>query len=82
MIPTNVPMVGEQITSMIGFRFNPINSNNYSILFEVKTVDSSGVSTYEYYYWTGSALPRSGSRMTFTKVSTAISGEKIVGWDV
>ncbi|EQA69886.1 LIC11996 family lipoprotein [Leptospira noguchii] len=80
MIPTNVPMVGEQVTSMIGFGFNPMNSNNYSILFEVKTVDSSGVSTYEYYYWTGSVLPRSGSKMTFTKVSTSISGEKIVGF--
>ncbi|KON76651.1 LIC11996 family lipoprotein [Leptospira kirschneri] len=77
MIPTNVPMIGEQITSMIGFGFNPMNSNNYSILFEVKTVDSSGVSTYEYYYWTGSALPRSGSRMTFTKI---IASEKIVGF--
>lgn len=80
MIPTNVPMIGEQITSMIGFGFNPMNSNNYSILFEVKTVDSSGFSTYEYYYWTGSALPRSGSRMTFTKI---IASEKIVRfWNV
>lgn len=80
MIPTNVPMVGEQITSMIGFGFNPINSNSYSIFFEVKTVDSLGTSIYEYYYWNGSALPRAGSKMTFTKISPVITAEKIVGF--
>ncbi|MCL8267574.1 hypothetical protein M9Y82_13170 [Leptospira weilii] len=81
MIPTNIPMVGNQVASMIGYGYNPANTNNrYSILFEVKSADTSGVSTYEYYYWAGFALPQSGNRMTFAKVFPAISGEKIVGF--
>ncbi|PJZ52541.1 LIC11996 family lipoprotein [Leptospira adleri] len=76
VIPTNVPMVGGQFANMIGFGYIPGNaSNKYLMFFEVLNPTSPP----DYYYWVGSVLPSAGSRMTFTRFSTVIAGEIVVG---
>ncbi|WP_165783698.1 LIC11996 family lipoprotein [Leptospira kmetyi] len=76
MIPTNVPMTGSQITSMVGYGYTAGNSTNkFAILFEVNDFGS-----YQYYYWVGSALPAAGSRMTFTPFTPPVAGVPIVGF--
>ncbi|TGK25246.1 LIC11996 family lipoprotein [Leptospira stimsonii] len=76
VIPTNVPMVGDQLANLIGYGYIPGNlSNKYMFFFEVLNTLTSP----DYYYWVGSVLPSAGSRMNFTKFSPVIPGEMIVG---
>lgn len=77
MIPTNVPMVGGQITSMVGYGYTAGNATNkYAILFEV--LETTGV--YNYYYWVGLSLPGAGTRLTFTQFTPPVPGAPIVGF--
>lgn len=76
VIPTNVPMIGSKIASLVGYGYIPGNtSNKYFFLFEVTGLASSP----DYYYWIGNTLPVAGSRMTFLNFAPAIAGDKIVG---
>ncbi|WP_167732263.1 LIC11996 family lipoprotein [Leptospira yasudae] len=77
MIPTNVPMVGGQITSMVGYGYTAGNiTNKYAILFEV--LETTGV--HNYYYWVGLSLPGAGTKLTFTQFTPPVPDAPIVGF--
>ncbi|TGK37448.1 exo-alpha-sialidase [Leptospira gomenensis] len=77
IIPTNVPMIGEQYVRLVGYGYVPSNTTHvYSFLFQVNlyTLDSA---TAEHYFWSGSSLPTSGSSMNFIKVDPVSPGNAI-----
>ncbi|MDV6235332.1 sialidase family protein [Leptospira ellisii] len=77
IIPTNVPMIGDQYVRLVGYGYVPTNVTHvYSFLFQVNlyTFDTG---TSEHYFWSGPSLPTAGSVMTFAKVDPVSAGNGI-----